>query len=399
MTRTIIEFHALQTVPPSCINRDDTGSPKTAVYGGATRARVSSQAWKRAIRTVFADQHPTNHGLRTKSFVEPLADRITPNTTGTRAAALDLAARALIGAGIPLTVVPDGGIPQTSALAFLAPYQLDALADVVRPVLDDTFIDAWATRTDPEASKDAVKVATKTIESLAKDIDTKALKAALRSGNSFDIALFGRMMAASKDLNVDAACQVAHALSVHASATEFDYFTALDDIKDGDVDQQDSGAAMIGTKEFTSATLYRYATVDFDALIANLGSLDAAVSAATLFATAFTTSMPTGSQNTFANATLPEALVVTLRDSQPINLVGAFERPIVRGDGYRERAAIALAKETQQVEDAYGLTPVARFVLATSTPIKDALAALGEPITLPAMTGALGQVLAGRYDS
>ena len=40
--RLYVDFHVLQTVPPSCINRDDTGSPKTAIYGGVTRARVSS---------------------------------------------------------------------------------------------------------------------------------------------------------------------------------------------------------------------------------------------------------------------------------------------------------------------------------------------------------------------
>ena len=54
--RLYVDFHVLQTVPPSCVNRDDTGSPKTAVYGGATRARVSSQAWKHAIRKMFAEE-------------------------------------------------------------------------------------------------------------------------------------------------------------------------------------------------------------------------------------------------------------------------------------------------------------------------------------------------------
>ena len=51
--RIYLDIHVLQTVPPSCVNRDDTGSPKTAVYGGTTRARVSSQAWKSAMRKMF----------------------------------------------------------------------------------------------------------------------------------------------------------------------------------------------------------------------------------------------------------------------------------------------------------------------------------------------------------
>ena len=45
-----IEFHILQSFPVTCLNRDDVGSPKTAMIGGTMRARVSSQCWKRAVR-------------------------------------------------------------------------------------------------------------------------------------------------------------------------------------------------------------------------------------------------------------------------------------------------------------------------------------------------------------
>ena len=50
-----VDIHVLQTVPPSCVNRDDTGSPKTAVYGGVRRARVSSQAWKRSMTRMVSE--------------------------------------------------------------------------------------------------------------------------------------------------------------------------------------------------------------------------------------------------------------------------------------------------------------------------------------------------------
>jgi CRISPR system Cascade subunit CasC len=69
VNRIFLDVHALQTVPPSNLNRDDTGAPKTALYGGVPRARVSSQAWKRATRTYFADEHllePSELGVRTK---------------------------------------------------------------------------------------------------------------------------------------------------------------------------------------------------------------------------------------------------------------------------------------------------------------------------------------------
>ena len=51
--RLFVDINIIQTVPPSCINRDDTGSPKTAIYGGVRRARVSSQSWKKAVRDEF----------------------------------------------------------------------------------------------------------------------------------------------------------------------------------------------------------------------------------------------------------------------------------------------------------------------------------------------------------
>src|SRR5215211_7389766 len=48
---TFIQLHILTAYPPANLNRDDTGKPKTAQFGGAERLRVSSQALKRAWRT------------------------------------------------------------------------------------------------------------------------------------------------------------------------------------------------------------------------------------------------------------------------------------------------------------------------------------------------------------
>ena len=124
-------------------------------------------------------------------------------------------------------------------------------------------------------------------------------------------------------MNVDAAAQVAHAISVHPVETEFDYFTAVDDYLQAD----ESGAGMIGTVEFNSSTLYRYATVDVNRLADNLGDAVAARRAVEAFVESFVRSMPTGKQTTFANRTLPEAVVVMVRDSQPINLVGSLREP------------------------------------------------------------------------
>src|SRR3954453_16270404 len=46
-----VQLPLLTAYPPANLNRDDTGRPKTAQFGGATRLRVSSQALKRAWRT------------------------------------------------------------------------------------------------------------------------------------------------------------------------------------------------------------------------------------------------------------------------------------------------------------------------------------------------------------
>ncbi|MDD5921803.1 MAG: type I-E CRISPR-associated protein Cas7/Cse4/CasC, partial [Eubacteriales bacterium] len=74
--RFFLDIHAIQTLPPSNVNRDDTGSPKTAVYGGVRRARVSSQSWKRAMRQYFLSNSSENLGIRSKNVVRYLADRI-----------------------------------------------------------------------------------------------------------------------------------------------------------------------------------------------------------------------------------------------------------------------------------------------------------------------------------
>lgn len=207
------------------------------------------------------------------------------------------------------------------------------------------------------------------------------------------------MVADSTDLNVDAAAQVAHALSVHAVDNEFDYFTAVDDAKSDD--EQDSGAGMIGTVEFNSATLYRYATIDVDRLKDNLGDSEATRRAVEAFVTAFVRSMPTGKQNTFANRTLPDAVLVQLRKTQSVNLVGAFEEPVraVRDHTRAEVAAAALATRSVAIGEKYGEVPVASWTVAigpASTGLSSVDGLGAESVTLPALAPAVGALVAER---
>lgn len=346
MTRTIVEIHALQTVPPSNVNRDDTGSPKTATYGGKRRARVSSQAWKRATRTAF-DQllDRSDLGVRTKRVVEQVAARIVETRPDLAEQATSLAEGIVASTGLKLekaTRKTGSGTSEhqeTSYLVFVSRRQIDSLA---------AHAISLAAEADPTIALKSFKG-----------------KELLNRDHSIDVALFGRMVADVSDLNVDAAAQVAHAISVHAVDNEFDYFTAVDDVKRAAADE-DAGAGMIGTVEFNSSTLYRYAAVDVDRLHDNLGDAEATRRAVQAFVRAFVESMPTGKQNTFANRTLPDAVVVTLRDSQPINLVGAFEDAVVAEDG-EPRLQVAgrrLAEHASQIASAYGQTPVQTWLVA-----------------------------------
>jgi len=194
------------------------------------------------------------------------------------------------------------------------------------------------------------------------------------------------MVADDANLNVDAACQVAHALSTHAVATEFDYYTAVDDRNPA----EETGAGMIGTIEFDSATLYRYATVNVDALNRNLGDGESTAQAVEAFVRAFATSMPTGKQNTFANRTVPDAVVVMVREGRPVNLVGAFEEPVKGRAGYVAASCEALATYATDVEAAFGGSPTDTWVARVGRRT-DALAPLGEPIPFDELVQRVGE--------
>lgn len=354
-----IDYHILQTVPPSNLNRDDTGSPKTAVYGGVRRSRVSSQAWKRAIRRDFTSHLNRDQlGVRTKRALELLTARIetlVPEVDPATAAAMATATLKKTGFNLkPKRNAKESDAEQTEYLVFFSNQQLDRLAALA-------------------------------VEAGEAGPDARAAKAAFDEKHSIDVALFGRMVANDADMNVDAACQVAHAISTHAVTTEFDYYTAVDDEAPGD----ETGAGMIGTIEFNSATLYRYATINVPSLQANLGDSEATARAVEAFTRSFISSMPTGKQNTFANGTLPDAVVVMVRDGRPVNLVGAFEDAVTGDGGHVVASCRALASYAKDVEESFGGTPAASWVVGVGAR-SEALSELGEKTTLDALVDAVG---------
>lgn len=357
-----VDVHVIQSVPPSNLNRDDAGSPKTAVYGGVRRARVSSQAWKRAARRDFERYlDKSEFGVRTKRAVELLSKRIIEIAPELNETAVAKATAVLDAAGLKTKAKRNAAADElelTEYLVFFSNRQLDQLAELA-------------------------------VESGDAAPSKPAAKAILKSGNSFDLALFGRMVANDADLNVDAACQVAHALSTHAVTNEFDYYTAVDDKNP----EEETGAGMIGTVEFNSATLYRYATVSVGGLWDNLGDSEATGRAVEAFLRSFVQSMPSGKQNTFANGTLPEAVVVMVRESRAVNLVGAFEEAVTSsGSGFVRGSCGQLVKHAKEIAEAYADEPLAAWVVRVGEQTA-ALDDLAERVSLDALVTNVGQLV------
>lgn len=301
--RLFLDIHAIQTVPPANINRDDTGSPKTAQYGGVTRARVSSQSWKRAIRKYFNENGDLgNVGIRSLEIVKYVANKIVEKDSSISIEEAMLMAEKTIN-----TAKISTKEQKAKALFFLSDKQAEKLA---------------------QASIDKVT-------------DKKQLESILNDDISIDIALFGRMVADNTILNEDASSQVAHAISTHAIQSEFDFFTAVDDLAPED----NAGAGMLGTVEYNSSTLYRYSNIALHDFYRQLADKEETINATKLFVKSFVESMPTGKINTFANQTLPQAVVVSLRADRPLNMVSAFEEPIKSDDGYIDKSIEKLFSE------------------------------------------------------
>jgi CRISPR system Cascade subunit CasC len=269
------------------------------------------------MRDMFEDIFPQKYlGKRTKRIVGMVAEEIR-KLGGVDNPEMS-AQKILETAGLKIKSTEKG----TDALFFISNAQAKALAHLVKE--------------DPETISDKP----------SKEVKGK-VQNALKALPSIDIALFGRMVADEPALNTDACAQVAHSISTHKVRSEYDYFTAVDDL----APENNTGAGHIGTVEFNSSTLYRYGTVAVHELYKYLK--DDTADAVCGFVRAFVCSMPTGKQNTFANRTVPDAVLVTLRKDQPINLVGAFERPVQAGqnndEGYVTASARAFVEHTKRI--------------------------------------------------
>jgi len=335
--KTIIEIHALQNFAPSNLNRDDTGAPKDAFFGGTRRARVSSQCLKRALREYFKGQNKDWVADRTKRVVDALKERLTPKLKDQKdfsevnlLKTIEVAVSSL-GSNKKVKVDKER---KTDVLLFLSPGEIDALEKVIT-----------------ESFAELLKG--KPSEQLVKNLND-AIDGEDKSRLSVDVALFGRMLAVMPEKSQYAACQVAHAISTHSVEREFDFYTAVDDLKPEDT----AGADMMGTVEFNSACFYRYAVVDWEKLVTNLqGNRALAAKGLHVFLEGFVVAEPTGKQNTFAAHNPPEFVLVSVRrNAAPRNLANAFEIPIrvKKDESLTRKSAEELAKKAQTLQVAFG---------------------------------------------
>lgn len=339
-----IEIHVLQNFGPSNLNRDDTGAPKDCELGGVRRARISSQCLKRAIREAFATSSLVSENLvskeeraaRTKRLVEHVAALVSEKNGVALEEVQSRVAVALGSAG--LKAEADKGW-KTQYLLFVPRRLINELAEIVAKNFD-----ALAGKSETAASDDGNKLAKakgKNAKAKAKEAVPAAVAKSVKelfanAQKTPELALFGRMIADAPEWNVEAACQVAHAVSTHRVSMEFDFYTAIDDLKKDDT----AGSDMMGTIAFNSACFYRYLVVDTEALAKNLGGDAAAVDQAKRTVDALlraaVLAIPSGKQNSMAAHNLPSIVLVDVRDgAAPRSLANAFVEPIRShaGDG------------------------------------------------------------------
>jgi len=347
--KTIVEVHALQNFAPSNLNRDDTGAPKDAFFGGTRRARVSSQCLKRSIRRHFASLveqkvlATDDIAVRTKRVLEALTKSLVAQ--GHDEAEAEEKARLTLAA-MELSVKEDG---KSEYLLFLGKREISEIARIISEKWDSVTAFAKA----PTEGKKPGKAKKQAAQSADPELK-KALEKVFNGGKAVDVALFGRMLADMPEKNQDAACQVAHAISTHAVEREFDFYTAVDDLKPEDT----AGADMMGTVEFNSACFYRYAVVDWDKLVDNLqGDKELAAKGLRAFLEGFVVAEPTGKQNTFAAHNPPEFVAVSVRrNTAPRNLANAFETAVrvKKDESLTRKSAEELAKKAEALQAAFG---------------------------------------------
>ncbi|HJH28598.1 MAG TPA: type I-E CRISPR-associated protein Cas7/Cse4/CasC [Methanosarcinaceae archaeon] len=348
-----IQLHILASYPPSNLNRDDLGRPKTAVMGGTQRLRVSSQSLKRAWREsdIFKEALSGHIGIRTKEIGVYVYKALTA------------------GCSLADTIKNNGEAdkrfsPISESKAKKYAQEIAGVFGKVKTVKKSKDEDAEEVKNEPfgdlkleqlaHFSQEEIILIDSLLEKLAKSGETPTKDDLLllrEKHTAADIAMFGRMLASSPMYNTEAAVQVSHAITVHKVAVEDDYFTAVDDLNNG---EDNAGAAHIGELEFASGLFYNYVCINRTLLADNLGgnedlvnkTLQALVEAAAKVA-------PTGKQNSFASRAYASYIMAEKGIQQPRSLSVAFLKAL-NGKDLLDESISALKDTNEKMEKVYG---------------------------------------------
>jgi len=327
----LIELHILQSFPVSCLNRDDVGAPKTATFGGATRARISSQCLKRAIRELAQEASPKLFaGNRSRLIITPLADALKLNGV-IDPLATDVAKQVGDYLATADEAAAKKGELKVKTLMFLSPGETAALGKELAEIV----------KKDPKA---------KIEKAIAKACKSAALK------DAADIAIFGRMVASDHSLTLEGAGMFSHALSTHKADNDLDFFAAVDDLQS----QDEAGAGMTGTLEFTSATYYRYSALNLNLLQKHLAalSLDERKTVVKTFIEAAIQAVPGARKNSMNANTLPCYVIGLVKDKgQPLQLINAFEKAVASKTGIADTSIALMKAHHEQLKKTWGIKP------------------------------------------
>ena len=336
----LIELHMLQSFPVNCLNRDQFGSPKSTVFGGVPRARVSSQCWKRAVRQMAGEESGMFSGTRSKYFLDRLEKALLEMGQSEKDAAT-LAGEIVAAAGIK--VDKDRSVKN---LFYFSDQELQAAARASLECADP---------------KKRAAVAVKELVKVVRD--------------GVDISFFGRMVADS-DLTLEGAAMFSHAISVNRVDNDLDFFTAVDDLRP----KEKTGSAHMGDIEFNTACYYRYVALNLDLLADSdhLGALspEDRRSAVATFLRACAMAIPAARKNSMLANTLPGFILGIARKGAPLSLANAFETP-VKGVSPLTKAKEEMMNHWKNLRELYGISVECEAILPEK-PLNQVIGELAE---------------------
>jgi CRISPR system Cascade subunit CasC len=320
----LIEIHAIQNHSPANLNRDDLGAPKTCYFGGVLRSRISSQCIKRSIR-MSREFQTLLGGVRTRQLAKLIADEIAGKKDVKKHAEKILDLCGLKPKKAKNQDEQDAskeGDNKSKMLVYTTRQAVKEMADLLQ--------------------KGDGKTDAQLAQAFGKLIEERTA--------SPDMALCGRMLETGvlENTTVEAALQVAHAISTHEARPEVDYYVAADDIPG-----QDAGAAYVDEAMFASACFYKYFSIHWETLVKNLAGFPGnkeqlAAHTVGAFLRGVAQVTPTGKQNSFAAHNRPDGILVEIKDC-PVSYANAFVSPAAQG--HRDIVSQSVAQLSQYVYD------------------------------------------------